>query len=91
MKKIYTENLKTELINLGIYNIFISNEHDSGYDNFNNCIKYLIPDILDVLNKEILDDTLHITADYIKEFDDCIFEKSNLLLINFMKWCCIKE
>ena len=89
-KKIYTENLKTELINLGIRNIFISNEHENGYDKFKNCIQYVIPDILDIVNKEILDDELYITKDYIEKFHDCIFEKSKLLLKNFIKWTCIK-
>ena len=87
----YTQIETTKIINLGIKNIIIYNNNygKSQIDKLDNCIINLISDIIEVINKDILDQDLYISETYIKKNIDNIFYNSELLLINFMKWCCI--
>ena len=88
----YTKTKTTKIIHLGIKNIIVYNNNYGKIqiDKLDNCIINLISDIIEVINKDILDKNLYITETYIKKNIDNIFYKSELLLINFLKWCCIK-
>ena len=87
----YTDSIGIELINLGIKNIMVYNYKPLDSNNsrsLTDSICHYLNDIYEIINKDILYKKDYITKNTIKNSYLNIFIKSNLLFINYIKWCC---
>ena len=92
INKISIEKQITDFCNLGFKNIIIC--QDDKMNNMYNILNFrkYLQDNKNVLIKLIKDENNYESERWENDiqYDDCIFYSQNLLLTNYLKWCCTK-